>query len=182
MSVRVAQFGFKEGPSHRGFKGRGGFVLDASEVVRRMNELNMVILPAKIRKGLELAGKKLMTDTVTGLPTTPIRRPGYPVTDGRQAGELRASGAVFVDGAKKADSTAYGETATGKYQPEVYGGTPLSRFSHEACVVFNAPYAATQHESFPRKTEPGAGTGYMGDKIRGNAAEYITIIVEAVRL
>jgi len=100
----------------------------------------------------------------------------------RQAGELRASGAVFVDGVKKADSMQYRETATGKYQPQTYGGTPISKLSHEACVVFNAPYAATQHESFPTKTESGAGMKYMGDKLHNNAPEYIAIVVRTIKL
>jgi len=153
-----------------------------SEVQRRMDALNHVILPARIRVGLELAGKKLMQDTVTGLPTMPIHRPNYPIEAQRQAGELRASGAVFVDGAKKASSTQYGETATGKYQPETYGGTPIDKTSHEACVVFNAPYAATQHETFPEKTEPGAGTHFMSEKLNANAPEYIAIVAEAIKL
>jgi len=162
--------------------GAGGFVLDISEVQRRMNALNHVILPARIRKGLELAGKKLMQDTVVGLPMTPIRRPNYPPMTMRQAGELRASGAMFVDGVKKASSSRYGETATGKYQPQTYGGTAIDKTSHEACVVFNAPYAATQHESFPEKTQKGAGMHYMSDKLTSHAPEYIAIVVEAIRL
>jgi len=28
---------------------------------------------------------------------------------------------------------------------------PILRDSHEACIVFNAPYAAKQHEEFPKK-------------------------------
>lgn len=156
--------------------------LDMSEVQRRMDALNHVILPARIRMGLELAGKKLMQDTVVGLPTTPIHRPNYPPLSMRQAGELRASGAVFVDGTKKASSSQYGETATGKYQPDTYGGTPIDKTSHEACVVFNAPYAAIQHEAFPTKTEPTAGMNYMGSKLYANAPEYIAIVVEAIKL
>jgi hypothetical protein len=156
--------------------------LDMSEVQRKMAALNHVILPARIRKGLELAGKKLMRDTVVGLPTTPIHRPNYPPMTLRQAGELRASGAVFVDGVKKGDAARYGEGATGKYQPQVYGGDPISRVNHEACVVFNAPYAMIQHETFPVKTEPGAGMKYLGDKLYANAPEYIAIVVRTIRL
>ena len=156
--------------------------LDMSVVQRRMDMLNHVVLPTRIRAGLTAAGLKFMSDTVIGLPTMPIRRPGYPALSMRQAGELRASGAVFVDGAKKGSSVKYGETATGKYQPEVYGGTPISPMSHEACVVFNAPYAATQHESWPSKTEPSAGMYYMSTKLYTNGVEYIAIVAQAIRL
>lgn len=179
----ITRFGFL--PKSSGVpasKRMGGFILDMSEVQARMNELNHVILPARIRRGLELAGKRLMDDTMATRPTTPIHRPDYPSTESKRAGELRASGAVFVDGVKKADSLKYGETATGKYQPQVYGGTPIDKTSHEACVVFNAPYAAKQHEDFPIKTEPTAGTNYMGKHLYANAPEYIAIVAKAIRL
>jgi len=156
--------------------------LDMSQVQRRMNMLNHVILPTRIRAGLTAAGLKLMNDTVTGLPTMPIRRPGYPALSMRQAGELRASGAVFVDGKKKGSSVKYGEMATGKYQPSTYGGTPILPMSHEACIVFNAPYAAEQHESWPSKTEPTAGMYYMSTKLYANGVEYIAIVAKAMRL
>jgi len=147
-----------------------------------MDMLNRSILPARIRKGLTAAGLKFMTDTVVGLPTMPIKRPGYPTLSMRRAGELRASGALFVNGAKKGSSVQYGEAATGKYQPDAYGGTPILPMSHEACVVFNAPYAAKQHESFPSKTEPSAGMYFMSTKLYTNGAGYISVVAEAIRL
>jgi len=162
-----------------------------------MELLNQKILPARIRAGLTAAGNRLMIDTVVGLPTTPIKRGGYggvwgmnkygatyikTSLDIRKAGELRASGALFVDGVKMRDTQHYGEFATGKYQPQAYGGTPIPPMSHEACVVFNAPYAAKQHERLPIKTEPTAGMHFMSEKIYGNANTYITLIVEAIRL
>jgi len=155
--------------------------LDMSEVQRRMDALNHVILPARIRKGLELAGKKLINDALTQIPTVPIHRPGYPPMSMKQAGELRASGGLFVDG-NSIPVLTYGETATGKYWTGQYGGTPIPPMSHEACVVFNAPYAATQHESFPEKTQKGAGMNYLGGKLTANAPEYIAIVVEAIKL
>lgn len=170
------------------------FYLDMSEVKRNLDRLNNQVMPAKIRAGLTAAGNRLMIDTVIGLPTTPIKRPGYlsgtfgrygwsfEASKTRKAGELRASGALFVDGVKMRDTRHYGEFATGKYQPETYGGTPIPKFSHEACVVFNAPYAATQHESFPSKTEPTAGRYFMSTKLYQNATTYVTLIVEAIRL
>ena len=156
--------------------------LDTREVQRNLDRLNHVVMPAKIRKGLMAAGNRLMIDSVIGLPTMPIKRPGYPPLTQRQAGELRASGAVFMDGTKVGSSAQYGEMATGKYQPDSYGGTPIPPMSHEACVVFNAPYAAKQHEKFPEKTQQGAGMHYMSEKLYGNAPEYIAIIAEAIRL
>ena len=136
--------------------------LDMSEVKARIALLNQTIMPAKVRRGLTMAGNRLMIDVVIEPPTAPIRRPGYGGTwsskgwtaSERRAGELRASGALFVDGVKKRTSGHYGEFATGKYQPIKYGGTPILPMSHEACVVFNAPYAAEQHEQWPKKTEP----------------------------
>jgi len=157
-------------------------VLDTREVQRNLDRLDRKVMPARIRKGLAAAGLKLMRDTVVGLPATPIKRPGYSVLSMRQAGELRGSGAVFVDTVKAGSSTQYGENATGKYQPQVYGGTPIPFNSHEACVVFNAPYAAKQHEAFPTKTEPTAGMHYMSTKLYANGVEYIAIIAEALRL
>lgn len=159
------------------------FYLDMSEVKRNLNRLNNQVMPAKIRAGLAAAGVQLMKDTIQGMPTTPIRRPNYPPNAMRQAGELRASGAVFVDGSKVRGAGGLGtDLATGRYQPQVYGGTPIPKFSHEACVVFNAPYAATQHESFPSKTEPTAGRYFMSTKLYQNATTYVTLIVEAIRL
>jgi len=153
------------------------------EVLRNMGILSNQIMPAKARRGLGKAGVALMVDAITVLDTVPIRRPGYPPEDGRIAGELRASGAVFVDGAKLSrTSVSYGEGATGMYQPELYGGTRIPRNSHEACVVFNAPYAASQHESFPQKTEPTAGTNYLGGKLGENAMRYIQMVARELKL
>lgn len=163
--------------------------LDMSEVQARMTELNTRVLPTRIKAGLTAAGNRLMVDTVIQPPTTPIHRPQYGawkgkswVASSRKAGELRASGALFVDGRKMRTTTHYGEFATGKHQPVIYGGTPIPPFSHEACVVFNAPYAAAQHERFPTKTEPQAGIHYLSDKLFGNAETYIAIVIEAIRL
>lgn len=163
--------------------------LDMREVETRMQLLNEKILPGKIRKGLTMAGNKFMVDTVAGVPTVPIRREPYGAwsggvwrSSGRHAGELRASGALFVDGVKKRTTVHYGEMARGRYQPTEYGGTPIPPMSHEACVVFNAPYAATQHESFPSKTQKGAGMYFMSKKLYSNAVEYIAIVAESIRL
>ncbi len=159
--------------------------LDMSKVRARMQLLNRRILPGKIRRGLTIAGTRFMTDTVTGLPSTPIRRSkdgNPPYRGSRKAGELRASGALFVDGVKKGDTIEFGEEATGKYQPGEYGGTPLVPTSHEACVVFNAPYAARQHEVFPNKTQEGAGIHFMSKKLYGNGVEYIAVVARSIRL
>jgi len=161
--------------------------LDMREVEARMRLLNRVILPAKARRGLTMAGNRLMIDAVIASPTVPIRRSdkypfGYPPQTSRLAGELRASGALFVDGVKKRTSTHYGEFATGKYQPEHYGGTVIVPMSHEACVVFNAPYAAEQHNQWPTKTQPGAGMYFLSAKLYGNSVEYIAIVARAIQL
>jgi len=172
-------------------------VLDMSEVKRRMADLNLRILPGRIRRGLTIAGNRLMVATVVEEPTAPIKRGGYGGSwgtseygptftrnsfDNRVAGELRASGALFVDGVKKRTTVRRGEFATGRYQPFAYGGAPILPGSHEACIVFNAPYAAEQHEQWPSKTEPGAGMRYLSTKLYGHAIEYIGIVAEAVRL
>lgn len=157
--------------------------LDISEVVSGMEKLNGVVMPAKIKAGLAAAGKQLMEDSVTGLPAMPIHRPEYSNVERRKAGELRASGAVFVDGKKTVGSGGVDTGhATGRYQPTVYGGTPIPAMSHEACVVFNAPYASIQHEKFPVKTEPTAGRYFMSMKLFGNSVKYFTIVSEAIRL
>jgi len=155
--------------------------LDMSEVTRNLTRLNVVIMPAKIKMGLTMAGTQFMMDCVTGVPTVPIKRPDYAELT-RKAGELRASGALYVDRVKKGSTVKYGETATGKYQPMGYGGTPVLPFSHEACVVFNAPYAAKQHEEFPEKTEPTAGKYFMSSKLYGNAPTYMGILARTIKL
>jgi hypothetical protein len=144
--------------------------------------LDKQIMPKRLKAGLAAAGHKLMVDTVEGLPTTPIKRPGYSPKDKRIPGELRASGATFVNGVRTSNSVVYGEGATGMYKPTIYGGEPITPGNYEACVVFNAPYAAIQHEQFPSKTQRGAGTHYLSEKLYGNAEEYIAIIASAARL
>ena len=182
MLPNITRTGFLEGPSHRGFKGSGAIVLDMSEVIRNMGILTNQILPAKMRRGLEKAGVALMVDAITVIHTVPIRRPDYEDPN-RNAGELRASGAVFVDGKKSSKTSAsYGEGAQGIYQPDAYGGAPILKNSHEACIVFNAPYAAEQHEVWPMKTEKTAGTDYLGGKLAENAIKYIRIVVDEVKL
>ena len=156
--------------------------LDMRMVQARLSQLDHSILPARIRRGLRAAGSKLMQDSVVGLPTMPIRRPGYPEGDSRVPGELRASGALFVDGVKKGNTMDYGEGATGKYQPHTYGGTAISKLGHEACVVFNAPYATIQHETFPNKTEQNANIHFMSDKLAMNGPEYVAIIARVIKL
>ncbi len=155
--------------------------LDMSEVMQNMKRLNVVVMPTHIRMGLTAAGNRFMVDCIIESPTVPIKRPGYAEVD-REAGELRASGALFVDGVKKRDTRHYGESATGKYQPDSYGGTPIVPMSHEACIVFNAPYAAKQHELFEQKTQKGAGRYFMSEKLYRNAIEYMDILAKAIRL
>ena len=155
--------------------------LDMTGFMRRMELLNAVILPARIKAGLTVAGKKFMLDTAMEPPSAPIRRPNdYKLP--RVPGELRASGALFVDAHKVADTTHLGEGASGKYQPVAYGGTPVNPQYHEACIVFNAPYAATQHELFRRKTEPGAGMLYMQEKLYAHSLEYMRLVAGVIKL
>ncbi len=155
--------------------------LDMSRVMHNMALLNTVVMPAKIKMGLTGAGNRFMIDCIVEPPTVPIKRPDYLGAD-RKAGELRASGALYVDGKKMRTTQHYGEAATGEYQPIGYGGTPIPPMSHEACVVFNAPYAVAQHESFPIKTQPGAGRYFMSVKLYGNAIEYMGILARAIKL
>ena len=158
-----------------------GMHLDMRQVERRMRLLNIVIMPKRIRIGLTAAGNRFMIDCIVGQPTMPIHRPQYKEQD-RRAGELRASGALFVDMAKMRTTQHYGESAMGKYQPDSYGGTPIPKFSHEACVVFNAPYAAEQETQRPSKTEPGAGMHFMSKKLYGNGVQYMGIMARAMKL
>ncbi len=163
--------------------------LDTRTMMGNLKRLNIVIMPAKIKVGLTVAGNRFMIDSILQEPTVPIRRKPYGswgavvwTASERKAGELRASGALFVDGVKKRDTRHYGEMATGKYQPTLYGGTPILLMSHEACVVFNAPYAAEQHNKWPEKTQEGAGMLFMSEKLYGNGVEYLAIVARAIRL
>jgi len=179
MSPNITRTGF--GGKIGNFRS-GAIKLDMSEVIRNMGILTNQIMPAKMRRGLEKAGVALMVDAITVIHTVPIRRPDYEDPN-RNAGELRASGAVFVDGKKSSKTSAsYGEGAQGIYQPDAYGGAPILKNSHEACIVFNTPYAAEQHEVWPMKTEKTAGTDYLGGKLAENAIKYIRIVVDEVKL
>lgn len=164
-------------------------VLDMSKVTRGMNMLDVAI-KKRMRIGLTMAGNRLMVDALTKSKTVPIKRPDYGgewsaagwSASERKAGELRASGALFVDGVKMRSAEHYGEFATGKYQPNTYGGEPILPMSHEACVVFNAPYALEQHNQWPYKSEPGAGRYYLSSKLYENGVVYMTIVAEAIKL
>ena len=183
ISNKISRFGFL--PKSSGFSAKarmGGFALDGSSMLRGFDKLNWR-MRRRARIGLTIAGIKLMNDTVGGLPTTPIRRPKpgqlTAYADGRLPGGLRGSGAVFVNGTKKASSAAFGIST---FQPTIYGGTPIPIWSEEACIVFNSPYAAKQHEEFPIKTEPTAGRYFMSMKLYSNANEYIGIVALAIKL
>lgn len=121
-----------------------------------------------IVRGLGKAGKALMDDTVADLPTTPIL-----------TSALRASGAVFVDGKKVADSSQNNVGGAKDFQAATAEATATST---TADIVFNAPYAAIQHEEFPVKSEPTAGMKYMETKLVENALKYFGIVADEVKL
>lgn len=125
-------------------------------------------LGEKIVRGLGKAGKALMDDTVDDLPTTPIL-----------TSALRASGAVFVDGKKVADSSQ--RNVGGAKDFQAVNAEPTAT-SQTADIVFNAPYAAKQHEEFPVKSEPTAGMKFMEKKLVGNALKYFGIVADEVKL
>ena len=164
-------------------------------VRQRTRMLNTVVMPARTRAGLGAAGVKWLFDAIYEPPTVPIHRnirfgeygpamsAGYGGNDTREPGELRASGAVFVNHAKVKSAMGMStEMASGKYQPATYGGTPILPLVPQACVVFNAPYAAEQHEAWEQKTNPGSGMHYLSLKLYAHGVEYMAIIAQAVRL
>jgi len=169
--------------------------LDDVAMRGRVRLLEHVVMPAKVRAGLGAAGTRWLSDCIMEPPTAPIHRTltrseygmgivaGYGGTDTREPGELRASGAVFVNRAKVKSALGMStEMATGKYQPGTYGGTPIIPFIQQACVVFNAPYAMEQHEFWDEKTNPGSGKYYLSTKLYAHGIEYMGIVVQAARL
>ncbi len=183
MSPSVQRFGFASRRSGLPASSRmGGFVLDTSGVLNGFVVLDKAML-LRVNNGLRLAGLKFMNDTVIGLPTVPIRRPTWrePVPYGgrRTPGGLRGSGTTFVGKVKAGTTDKYG---TPEFQTNIYGGTPIMPLNPQACIVFNAPYAARQHEAFALKTEPTAGMYFMSTKLYGNGHQYMAIIARAIRL
>ena len=93
---------------------------------------------------------------------------------------LRSSGAVFVDMKKVDDSTRH--RMSGVVMDFQAVTAELDNKGMNADIVFNAPYAAVQHESFPTKSYPGAGMKYMEVKLLGNSDKYMTIIASEMKL
>lgn len=149
---------------------RGGLTvfMDAEEFKWKFGvELDRV-MGEKIKRGLAKAGVALMEDTVEALPTTPIL-----------TSALRGSGAVFVDGEKVGDSARHRTASAVDYQAATAEPTATATC---ADIVFNAPYAAKQHEKFPHKSEPTAGMKYMESKMVGGGLKYFGIVAEEVKL
>jgi hypothetical protein len=143
--------------------------LDTSEFNYKFAELMKVKAPALMRRGLKKAGTELMEDTIMDIPSTPLL-----------TSALRSSGAVFVDMKKVDDSTRHRMSGVvADFQAVV--AEPDNK-GMCADIVFNAPYAAVQHEKFPTKSYPGAGMKYMEIKLLGNADKYMTIIASEMRL
>lgn len=149
---------------------RGGLsvYMDAEEFKWRFGVELTRDLGEKIKRGLAKAGVALMEDTVEELPTTPIL-----------TSALRGSGAVFVAGEKVGDSSRHRVGQAVDYQANTAEPTATDTC---ADIVFNAPYAAKQHEEFPRKSEPTAGMKYMERKMVGGGMRYFGIVADEVKL
>ena len=153
-------------------RGRLTIDLDSTEFMSKFHLFAFEMIPDRIKKGLAKAGEALMVDTIQEIPLTPIL-----------TSALISSGAVFVDMKKVADSSKWAwrsgkSLATARvtsedYQPDT---AEAQNKGMVADIVFNAPYAAVQHESFPTKSYPGAGIKYMEKKLVGNADRYMSII------
>ena len=142
--------------------------LDTHDFDRKFGILMKKVMPAKMRKGLAKAGTALMEDTIMDLPSTPLL-----------TSALRGSGAVFVDMVKKDDSSRHKFQGAADFQPL---SAEEGNKGMVADIVFNAPYAAKQHEEFPTKSYPGAGMKYMETKMVGGAFKYMEIIATEVKL
>ena len=143
-------------------------VMDTSQFEARFGVLMSAVMPAKIRKGLAKAGTEWMEDTVMDIPSTPLL-----------TSALRSSGAVFVNRVKKDSSARHRFTGAIDFQPAM---AEQGNKGFVADVVFNAPYAAEQHESWPSKSYPGAGMKYMEIKMINNSFKYMGIVAKEMKL
>ena len=142
----------------------------------RLEQLRLKETPRRARVGLTLAGEMLMQDSILVEPKAPV-----------DTTSLIGSASVFVEGEKVADS-AYGVPGTtSRYDQREYvdyraveGEDTFLPDTYQADVVFNAPYAAVQHEQYPKKAEPGTGMHYISTKIGTFISRYLDAIYGAI--
>jgi hypothetical protein len=145
-------------------------------MTQRLEQLRLRETPRRAKAGLREAGWLLLVDSVTLEPKAPV-----------DTTSLIGSASVFVDGDRVRDSP-YGVPGTeSRYDQRVFqnyraydGEEHFVPNTHIAEVVFNAPYAAEQHEKWPNKFESGAGMHYISTKIGTYITKYLDAIYEAI--
>jgi len=148
----------------------------ATMMRQRLGMFKRVVLGRAV-KGLAAAGEMLMIDAITVEPKCPV-----------DTTSLIGSASVFVEGEKKADSPFGVPGTASRYDPSkvyvdykaVEGEDTFAPDILEAVVVFNAPYAAKQHEEWPDKFEPGCGIHFMSTKIGMFHQKYRETIYKAI--
>lgn len=144
----------------------------------RLTQLRLQETSRRAKKGLTRAGELLMQDSILVEPKAPV-----------DTTSLIGSASVFVEGEKVADSV-YGVPGTeSRYDQRQYvnyqateGEDTFLPNTYQADVVFNAPYAAIQHEQYPKKWEPGAGVHYISSKIGMFITRYLDAIYAKINM
>jgi hypothetical protein len=143
----------------------------------RLFQLTRREIPRRAKMGLARAGAQLLFDAVTLEPKAPV-----------DTTSLIGSASVFVEGEKTLDSP-YGVPGT---ESRYEGNPPYTDYKATegevyfepgkmfADVVFNAPYAAEQHELWPNKVEEGAGCHYISVKIGTYIGKYLDMIYDRI--
>lgn len=120
----------------------------------------------KAEVGVGRALLQLKTDTVTQIPTAPIRE-----------GFLRGSASVYVQGRElfvplgpreKGDKKLFG------FVPQIIANKIMG------LIGFNVPYAARTHEVPMTFSDPESGNKYLESKMANNKMIYKKIIVNAI--
>ncbi len=157
-----------------GNPGKGGFhrgmsvEMDTREFERDLDSFMLKKSIAGLRLGIGKALLQLIDDIVEEAPTAPIL-----------TSALRGSMTVFVNKIFIGDSKKY-QTGGESYR-EYKNTEPQWRKGEEGLLVVNAPYATVQHESFPDKSESGAGMFFVLRKVIQFRKKYGQIVVNELK-
>lgn len=162
-----------------------GTVFSAKDMLGKLTFLEKVMTPIRVKRGLAKAGAELLRDSVELVPKAPV-----------DTTSLIGSASVFVNGAWWSDSP-FGVPGTKSFRGVDHDPAEYTDYkTHEgegvddpdwfvADVVFNAPYAADQHEIWPNKQGirvQGAGIHFISFKIGLYYGHYMQTITSEIYL
>ena len=135
---------------------------------RRFRNIINNAVPALVRKGMTLAGMRLLEDAIMESPTVPI-----------DEGTLRGSGSVFVGNAHVGDSQNVGGNPTPSHD---FADEGEDHHQITATVGFNTPYAARLHEHPEFEfTNSDSGGKFLESKMTRNRDRYMRIVADTVK-